>query len=224
MMKVKLVAHLSVGIIASFTAASASAQVATKGLPPAANTLSSFVDASIVRDSRVNQPLDLLNDFYPAIEVTIAKHDNIRRRSDIEENDLKITLKPSLAYRTNFGRHQFYAAYRGVFTYHDDFDQEDAQANSLAATLGLDLSRRWDLNVFAGVGKTVEERGVSGSRPFNQLLIGPDRGPDDVDYTNFGADLIYGRKVSRLNAVLGFDKSTSDYTNNFQGDENPFSG
>ena len=68
------------------------AQVSTLGLPPAASTGTSFVDASIVRDSQINQPLDLLNDFYPAVEVTIYDHDNVRRRSDIQEEDLKISV------------------------------------------------------------------------------------------------------------------------------------
>jgi len=38
----------------------------------------------------LNQPLDLLNDFYPAITVTIADHDNVRRRPGVQESDLKI--------------------------------------------------------------------------------------------------------------------------------------
>lgn len=211
-------------VAGSFATELAFAQAASKGLPPAANTYRSFVDASIVRDSEINQPLDLLNDFYPAIEVSVTKHDNIRRRPDVEESDTRLALSPSLAYRSNIGRHQFYAAYSGTFTFHDELEQEDATANRLVANLGLDLTRRWDLNVFAGVGESYEERGVSGSRPFNQLVVGPDGGPDKVDYSYYGADLVYGRKVSPLIGVIGFEKHTTGYQNNFQGDPNPSGG
>ena len=197
--------------------------LAQVGISPAANTAGSFADDSIMRDSGIDQPLNLLNDFYPAIEVTIADHDNVRRRPELNEDDLKISVMPSLAYRTNFGRHQFYAAYSSVFTFHSDFEQEDAESNNLMAQLGLDLSQRWNLNLFAGIGTAYEERGISGTRPFDQLLVGPDRGPDTLKYQRYGADLIYGRNVSRLNAVLGFESETSKFNNNFQGREN-FSG
>lgn len=198
----------------------AQSEVATKGLPPGANTYRAFVDSSIARDSGINQPLDLLNDFYPAIEVTISDHDNVRRRTDVEEPDTRIAVMPSLGYRTNLGRHQFYAAYSGIFTYHDDFDQEDSEAHNLLAHLGLDLSRRWDVRLFAGLGESYEERGISGSRPFNRFVPGVDTGPDQVDYSFYGADLVYGEKFSRLVGVLGFEKHSSEYTNNFQGDDN----
>ena len=111
-------------------------QVAERGINPAANTLRSFQDASLNRDSGQFQPLNLLNDFYPSIEVRIEDHDNVRRRPDVEEDDLLITVSPSLGYRTNFGRHQFYAAYNGTFTFHQDLTQEDAQENTLNAKLG----------------------------------------------------------------------------------------
>ena len=200
------------------------AQVVNRGLTPAANTARSYTDASIARDSDINQPLDLLNDFYPMIEVYITDHENVRRRSDFSEDDLKFTVVPSLAYRTSFGRHDFYAAYVGTFTYHNDIDQEDARANALNAQLGLDLSKDWDLRLFAGIGDGFEERGVSGSRAFNQLIVGVDSGPDEFDYSRWGADLIFGKKGRRLVGVLGFEHYESSYKNNFQGDENAFGG
>ena len=212
------------GIVISLVAVPSSAQVSSKGLVPAANALGSFTNASIVRDSGLNQPLDLLNDFYPAIEVSVVKHDNVRRRSDLEEPDTSVVARPSLAYRTNFGRHQFYAAYSGVFTFHEELDQEDAQSNTLAAQLGLDLSRRWGLNLLGGVGRSFEERGISGSRPFNRFLQGIDSGPDEIEYAHYGADLIYGRNVSRLNGVIGFEKHAANFENNFQGNENRTGG
>lgn len=207
----------AVGAIVALISVSATAQVASQGLSPASNTYRSYVDASIARDSGINQPLDLLNDFYPAVEVEISDHDNVRRRTDIQEEDLKMTVSPSLAYRTDIGRHQFYAAYNGVFTYHDDLDQEDAQAHALNAKLGLDLSRRWDLNLFGGLGEAFEERGISGSRPFNQLVPNLDTGPDEIDYHFYGVDLIYGRKASPLIAVLGYEKYIANFENNDQG-------
>jgi len=201
-----------VGISSSLVTITSYAQVATRGLSPASNTYRSFQDGSVARDSGLNQPLDLLNDFYPAIEVTIADHDNVRRRPGQDEDDLKITVLPSLAYRTNIGRHQFYAAYSGTFTFHDELSQEDAESNNVSAKLGLDINRSWDLDLFASAGQTFEQRGVSGTRPFNTAFIGGrDNGPDRVEYGAYGADLIYGRKLNKLTAVAGFERISTGF-------------
>ncbi len=182
------------------------AQVVDKGLPPAANTFRSFQDASVARDSELNRPLDLLHDFYPAITVTISDRDNARRRPDFDEEDVVITVQPTLAYRTNIGRHQFYAAYNGTYNFHHDLTQEDAESNVLSAQLGLDLTRRWDLDLFASYGESFEERGVSGSRDFNQFAgNGIDSGPETVDSLGYGVDLTFGRKIGVITAVLGYD-------------------
>lgn len=190
----------------------ASAQVTDKGLSPPANTARSFQDASIARDSGINQPLDLLNDFYPSITVTIADHDNVRRRPDFDENDIQTVISPSLAYRTNIGRHQFYAAYTGVFIRHDDLQQEDAESNSLRARAGFDVSSRWDIDVFAGFDDSFEQRGVSGAREFSGFVNnGLDSGPEETEQLSYGADLIYGRKLEFVTAVLGFERSEIEF-------------
>jgi hypothetical protein len=195
-----------IGLAVTVGAVDANAQVSDKGLTPAANTYRSYQNASIVRDSGLSQPLDLLNDFYPAITVTAAKHDNVRRRPDLAEDDLKITAMPSLGYRTNIGRHKFYAAYSGVYTFHQDIEQEDAESNSLLANLGLDLSRRWDLELFGGFGDSFEERGISGGRDFVDYTGNAfNRGPEKLEYKAYGADLIFGRKIGILKAVLGYE-------------------
>ena len=193
--------------------AAASAQVADRGLSPASNTYRSQQDASIARDSGLNQPLDLLNDFYPAISVTISDHDNVRRRPDIEEEDLKVVARPSLGYRTNIGRHQFYASYSGTYVFHQDLTQEDAESNTLSAKLGLDLTRRWDLDVFASYGDSFEQRGISGGRDFNQFIDnGLNSGPEEVEFITYGADLAFGRKIGVLTAVLGYEYSESNFS------------
>jgi len=224
MKNLNIIKQVVIAVIAILVTVSTAAQVTTKGLSPGYNTLNSFVDASIVRDSRIDQPLDLLNDFYPAIEITISDHDNVRRRADVQEDDLKIIVAPSLSYRTDIGRHQFYVSYSGRFTYHSDIDVEDSKSNSLVSQLGLDLTRRWDLNVFAGIGNSYEERGISGSRALTAFEASLNIGPDEIDYYQYGADLIYGRKVSPLNAVLGFEKHTSKFTDDFDSDENIIGG
>ncbi len=195
-----------IGLTATVGVEVAYAQVSDKGLTPAANTYRSYQNASIVRDSGLSQPLDLLNDFYPAITVTAAKHDNVRRRPDLAEDDLKITAMPSLGYRTNLGRHKFYAAYSGVYTFHQDVEQEDAESNSVLANLGLDLSRRWDLELFGGFGDAFEERGISGGRDFVGFTGNAfNRGPEKLEYKAYGGDLIFGRKIGILKGVLGYE-------------------
>jgi len=202
-----------VGVSSAVVAASGvSAQVADQGLSPASNTYRSYQDASLARDSGLNQPLDLLNDFYPAITVEVTSHDNVRRRSDFNESDLRIVASPSLGYRTSIGRHQFYAAYTGSYTFHKELEQENAESNALSAKLGLDLTRRWDLDLFASLGESFEQRGISGGRGFNQFVNnGIDSGPERVDFVSYGADLIFGRKIGVLTGMLGYEYNESGF-------------
>jgi len=216
---------VAIGVLIAVFSINTQAQssVTTRGVSSASNTYKSFNQSSIVRDSEINQPLDLLGDFYPSVEVTYGSHDNVRRRTDFDEGDNKLTIKPSLAYRTNLGRHKLYLSYDGLFTRHSDIEDEDAEATLFNGRLGLDISKRFDIDVFGGLSDTFEERGVSGSRGFNQLISVTDRAPDEVNTKFYGADLVYGRKFSRLNAVLGFEKENTEYRNNLQGDVNDFS-
>jgi len=203
------------GIAVVLVVGEAHAGAIDQGLTLPANTNASHQSASIARDSGLSQPLDLLNDFYPAIEVTIADHDNVRRRPDVQESDLKIVAKPSLAYRTNIGRHQFYGAYSGTFTFHDDLEVEDAESTKLFAKAGLDLTRRWDLDLFAGYGDSFEERGISGGRAFDRFdRNGVDSGPEEVEHFAYGADLIFGRKIGIITGVLGFEHIETNFSNN----------
>lgn len=218
-MKINRIKGKLIWLGASMTAAmttGVSAQVADQGLSPASNTYRSYQDASLARDSGINQPLDLLNDFYPAITVSIGKHDNVRRRPDFQEDDLKVIAQPSLAYRSNIGRHQFYAAYSGTYSFHQDLSQEDSKSNIARAKLGLDLTRRWDVDLFASIGEGFAERGISGGREFNQFAgNGLDSGPERVDFLSYGADLIFGRKIGVVQAVLSYDYIETG----FEGDD-----
>lgn len=190
------------------------AQVTQQGIPPAANAFGSHTSASIARDSRLNDPLELLNDFYPSVEVTYAKHENVRRRPDVDEPDWKLIAKPELGYRTNLGRHKFYLGYSGVYTFHQNLDNENAQSNNLALKLGLDITRHWDVDVFAGVGEGFEERGVSGARQYSSLRgNGYLSSPEEVGYRRYGADLAYGRKIGILTGVLGVERGEYGYKN-----------
>ena len=195
-----------------------SSQVELRGINTAPNLASSFNDAPLPRASEFNQPLDVLNDFYPSIEVRAENSSNIRRRSDQNESDNRLVISPGLAYKTNLGRHAFYAAYTGNFEYHSDFSSEDSTAHDLNAKLGLDISSRWDVDLFGRIGAAREERGVSGTRDtfFDSLGDTDDR--DRIDYDRYGVDLIYGRKLERLKAVLGYERSTGSF-NSTSGDE-----
>ncbi len=195
-----------IGFVGVSIGSVAHSQVVDKGISPASNTYRSYQDASINRDSGLYQPLDLLNDFYPSIEIRIEDHDNVRRRSDFDEEDLLIVASPSLGYRTNIGRHQFYAAYNGTFTFHDEIEQEDAEEHTVSAKLGLDLTRRWDLELFGALGDSFERRGISGGRQFSDFINGGlDTGPEEITFRSYGADLIFGRKIGIIQAVLGYD-------------------
>ena len=201
-------------------------EVITQGISPGTNTYKSFQNGSIARDSRLNQPIDLLADFYPSIEVVVSDHDNIRRRTDLDEPDTRMLVNPRLAYRTNLGRHPFYVAYSGIFTFHQDIKTEDSESQNLTTNLSLDLTQRWDLDLFAAIGTGFEERGISGSRSLTGINIGDrqfdvlaqlNQEPDEYEYETVGFDLVYGRKGSRLKAVAGYERTDTEFTNNNQG-------
>ncbi|MGH1542072.1 MAG: outer membrane beta-barrel protein [Arenicella sp.] len=209
-------------VVGTAQAQVANVQITNNGVSPASNTFRSFNDSSLTRDRDLQNALDLLEDFYPSIEVSYSRHDNVRRRNDSEENDTKLTIAPSLEYRNDIGRHSLYLAASALLNRHNTFDQEDSEAINLRGMLSLDVSNRFDLNVYAGVNNTYEERGVSGSRTLGSVgqlnnINELDEGPDEVDIKTIGADLVYGKGISRFNLVLGFEKNDIDFENNFQG-------
>ena len=221
--KLKKISSCVLALCLSYTFVSneVGAQVDIRGINTAPNLAGSFGGASLPRDSEFSEPLDLLNDFYPSVEVRLENHSNIRRRHDVSESDTKLIVEPVLAYRTSLGRHEFYAAYSGRFDRHQDITSEDSDSHNLDAKIGFDVSRRWDIDVFGAIGSAREERGVSGTRDF---LIGVDGdldindGRDRIQYERYGADLIYGQKLNGLKAVLGFERGGSTFRSS-NGDE-----
>ena len=198
----------------SLMSSPALSQVELKGIDTAPNLAGSFNRNSLARDSRFNEPLDLLSDFYPSIEVRFENSSNVQRRTDVARSDNKIVVNPGLAYRTNLGRHGFYAAYTGSFERYSEFSQEDSDSNDVRVRLGLDLSSRWDLDLFTGVGNSREERGVSGTRDFFISVDDDgdiDDGPDRIDYNSVGFDLVYGRKLEHFTAVFGYERTNSSF-------------
>lgn len=207
-------------VIAMMISMSTHSQVEFRGINTAPNLASSFNDASLPRDSELNQPLDLLNDFYPSIEIRLENHSNIQRRSDQSESDTRLVVDPVLAYKTNLGRHAFYAAYAGSFDFHQDLDEEDSSSHNLHTRLGLDLNSRWDLDLFGSIGTAREERGVSGTRDvvFDDDNTFSNDGRDRIDFDRFGVDLIYGKKLDRVKVVLGYEATSSTFRSD-SGDE-----
>lgn len=205
----------------SASAQVANLQITNKGVSPASNTFGSFNNSSLTRDRDVQNALDLLADFYPSVTVSYTQHDNIRRRNDVQESDSRLVIEPSLAYRNDFGRHSLYLSGSLSTSKHNEFDQEDTDTTNLRGLLRLDVSKRFDVEINASLLNTFEERGASGTRTLGsqgQLVNADefDQGPDEVDINTIGADLIYGRGISRLNAIVGVEQSSTEFQNNFQ--------
>jgi len=206
-MKIKNTIHFTWALMGLFYISAANSQTVTQGISPASNTYQNFTDSALTRDSELNDSLDIIDDFYPSISVAYVDSSNVRRRNSAnEESDSKWIISPAIAYRTSLGRHPFYVAYSASLSRHDKFDGEDVDSSALNARLGLDLSRRFDVNLYAGDGKSYEDRGVSGSPSFERLVTIGDSVRDEVDFSFYGADVVYGRKFSPLNAVIGFEK------------------
>lgn len=185
----------------------ANTSITNSGISPASNTYRSFNDSPLTRDRDIQNAFDLLQDFYPSIEIAYESHDNVRRRPGAQEKDDVIRIKPSLEYRTNLGRHNLYLSAAADSKKHDEFESEDVSSSNLRGALRIDVSKKIDLDLQASLLSTYEERGVSGTTGFVQS---PD-GPEEVDIDTLGADLRYGLGISRLNASVGVETKSAEY-------------
>ncbi len=57
-------------VVGTAQAQVANVQITNNGVSPASNTFRSFNDSSLTRDRDLQNALDLLEDFYPSIEVS----------------------------------------------------------------------------------------------------------------------------------------------------------
>jgi len=200
-------ACIALTVCSNVYAQGANTSITNAGISPASNTYRSFNDSSLTRDREIQDTFDLLDDFYPSLEVSYISHDNVRRRSGVQESDDVIRISPSVQYKGNIGRHDLYLSASASSKRHDFFEEEDASATNIRGAVRFDLTKKIDVDLSASLLSTYEERGVSGTTGFVQS---PD-GPEEVDVDILSADFRYGTGVSRLNATVGVEKESSEY-------------
>ncbi len=153
---------------------------------------------------------DVLNGFFPSIDLIFTDTNNARR-DQTNESDTFYSVIPSLVYKTEFGSsNEFQAGYIARFERFSDVDDEDT--TSTRANLGvlLDVSRIVDVDIFANRTDAEQTRGSSGSRV---IIIGEE---DEFDATTVGARITVGRRTNPLQIVLGADQTASNFSNNDQ--------
>ncbi len=212
MNKINKASALGTVVVAAVMSQNAVAQsvntsITNNGISTGSNTYRSFNDSPLTRDRDVQSAFDLLQDFYPAVEMSVTSHDNVRRRSNAQEEDTVITISPSVEYRTNLGRHDLYLSGAAKATMHDEFDSEDQSATNLRGNFRIDASKKIDVDLHGTLLSTYEDRGASGTNAFNEITDGP----EEIDINTFGADVRYGKNISRLNAVVGFETQAVEY-------------
>ncbi len=153
---------------------------------------------------------DVLNGFFPAIDLIYNDTDNVRR-DQTEISDTFYSVIPSLVYKNEFGSsNEFQAGYTIRFERFSDVKDDDT--TSSRATLGVlfDMSRIVDVDVFGNRIDSEEIRGASGSR---LDTIGEE---DEFDATTIGARVTVGRRTNPLQIVVGVDQTDFNFTNNNQ--------
>ncbi len=153
---------------------------------------------------------EILPGFYPAVTVSMARHNNALRSDTGEQSDTVITVAPSLLYKTELGKHALQLRYEGQFYQYQNLSSENVNNHVLNADLGLDLTEKFDVNLNAGLGIGSELRGASGSRTGTLLE------PDTYRETRWGAEAVYGRSEAQAQVVGSYSSSQLRYTNNDQ--------
>jgi len=153
---------------------------------------------------------DVLNGFFPSIDLIFTDTNNARR-DETDESDTFYSVIPRLIYKSEFGRsNEFQAGYTVRFERFSDTDDEDTTSSQANLGVLLDVSRIVDVDVFANRTDAEETRGSSGTR------VVTNGEEDEFDATTLGARVTVGRRTNPLQIALGADQTAFNFTNNEQ--------
>lgn len=149
-------------------------------------------------------------DFTPSAGVTYSNDDNIFRQEGSKTSDDISTISLGLGAEWLLGKHSLSAQYGGEFAYYDKNTNEDYKDHSLGASLLLDLTPKFNLDLNANTRRGHESRGSSG------VASGVTAIPNKTEDNHLFAGLSYGRRSAKAQIQLEFDAGELHYTNNNQ--------
>lgn len=182
------------------------AQEARFGIAPSANTQRAVSDPP-TQSSREQEGL------YGGVGIAYTHRSNVRRESVAGaegEGDSAYVITPRASYKRLIGRHSAEVGVTSQITRFQDLSEENTEDYTINGLANLDVTRILDLDLFASYTDTAEARGGSGTRFIQDLE------PDQVEITGYGGVVTVGRRVSRIQAELGADRSQWRYQNNQQ--------
>jgi hypothetical protein len=146
------------------------------------------------------------------VSAGLGYDDNVFRTESNTSNDFFWTVRPSLYLDGGLGRHGFGLGYEGEFQRYSEFSSQDFDDHRVFADAVLDLTRKLNLNLEAGVRFGHDPRGGIGTC----IICSPT--PDAWRAHRVGAELVIGRQISRAQIIPGVEYSGVRYTNNGQSD------
>ncbi len=140
----------------------------------------------------------------------IGYDDNVFRTESNTSDDFFWSVRPAIYFNSGFGRHGFRLGYEGVFVRHFEFSNEDYYDHRVLADADLDLTRKLNLNLNGELRWGHDPRGGIGT------CLVCSTTPDTWRAYRVGADLVFGRAISRAQIIPGIEFSGVRYTNNGQ--------
>lgn len=140
---------------------------------------------------------------FPEAEISVAALDNLYRSSSAARGDVFLDVKPQVRAVSNWRRHALEFRASGLSTFHNHFPSEDDRGGAFEARGRIDVSRRTNVEAFAGYELAQETRGS-----INAANAAGDRA--DVQTRRAGVTL--NHRFNRLSLQLRGTVTDQDYS------------
>lgn len=140
---------------------------------------------------------------FPEAEISVAALDNLFRSSSNVRRDVMLDVRPTMRMASAWNRHALEFRATGLSTFHNRFPSEDTRAYGFEIRGRLDLTRRTNVEAFAGHDLTQEARGS----------VNPtSRAGDRADIATNRAGVTFNHRFNRLSVQLRGTLTESDYS------------
>ena len=143
----------------------------------------------------------------PAINLGLETNDNIYYRANNQKSDTILSVAPSLAMRSNWGRHSLSLNAATTVTQYSEFEDEGTDSWTLGA--------RGRLDVVAGSYFFGGLNGFAGSEPRGEELTSRDLAKP-ISFKVTGASAGYNHEFNRLKFVAEVRSAEFDYDDAYQ--------
>jgi hypothetical protein len=140
----------------------------------------------------------------------VGYDENVFRTESNTQSDFFLNIRPGAYLDGGFGKHIYRLGYEGDYAAYRDFSTEDFDDHRVFGNLGLDLTRKVDVNLGGQVWLGHDPRGAPGSRIINPLDL------DTWREQELKAELVLGREITRAQVTPWIQYTGLRYTNNNQ--------